>query len=116
VERPLRREEPAVFSKTVKINGLNIFYPEGCEPSRPTLVILHGSPTSSHQYRNLLPALAGDFHVVAPSDPGFGNSDMPEASSFAYTFNNLAGIVEGANNDVLDVAVQPQYVGKDLNL
>jgi pimeloyl-ACP methyl ester carboxylesterase len=83
-----------VFSKIVEINGLNIFYREGGEPSRPKLVLLHGFPASSHQYRNLLPALAGDFHVIAPDYPGFGNSDMPEASSFAYTFDNLAGITE----------------------
>ena len=83
-----------MFSKTIEISGLNIFYREAGDPSRPKLLLLHGFPASSHQYRNLIPALARDFHVVAPDYPGFGNSDMPAPSSFAYTFDNLATITE----------------------
>src|SRR5262249_3113293 len=66
----------------------------GGDPSRPKLVLLHGFPTSSHQYRDLIPALTDHFHVVAPDYPGFGNSEMPAPSSFAYTFDNLAAVTE----------------------
>src|SRR5262245_39569642 len=90
---PLRRNA-VMLSKTIEINGLAIFYREGGDPSRPKLVLLHGFPASSHQYRDLIPALADHFHVVAPDYPGFGNSDMPDPSSFAYTFDNLAAVTE----------------------
>ena len=83
-----------MLSKTIEINGLNIFYREGGDPSRPKLVLLHGFPASSHQYRNLIPALADHFHIVAPDYPGFGSSDMPIPTSFAYTFDNLAVVTE----------------------
>ncbi len=80
--------------KTAEVDGLNIFYREAGEPSAPKLVLLHGFPASSHQYRNLVPALAGKFHVVAPDYPGFGNSDMPDPASFAYTFDKLSEVLE----------------------
>jgi pimeloyl-ACP methyl ester carboxylesterase len=83
-----------MLSKTIQIDGLNVFYREGGDPSKPKLLLLHGFPASSHQYRNLIPALAGDFHVVAPDYPGFGNSDMPASTSFTYTFDNLAAVME----------------------
>jgi pimeloyl-ACP methyl ester carboxylesterase len=83
-----------MLSKTIEVNGLNVFYREGGDPSRPKLLLLHGFPASSHQYRNLIPALASHFHVVAPDYPGFGNSDMPAPSSFAYTFDSLAAVTE----------------------
>ena len=83
-----------MLSKTIEISGLNIFYREAGDPSRPKLLLLHGFPASSHQYRNLIPALARDFHIIAPDYPGFGNSDMPPSSSFAYTFDNLATVTE----------------------
>jgi hypothetical protein len=76
-------EDLSCLSKTIEINGLNIFYREGGDPSRPKLVLLHGFPASSHQYRNLIPALADHFHIVAPDYPGFGSSDMPIPTSFA---------------------------------
>ena len=70
-----------MLSKNIELSGLNVFYREvGCEDA-PKLVLLHGLPASSHQYRNLLPALGAQFHVVAPDYPGFGNSDM---SSFQF--------------------------------
>jgi pimeloyl-ACP methyl ester carboxylesterase len=81
-------------SKTIDINGVNIFYREAGDPKHPKLVLLHGFPASSHQYRDLIPALAGHFHVIAPDYPGFGNSDMPPRASFAYTFDHTADIVE----------------------
>jgi len=74
------------------VDGLNIAYREAGNPQNPKLVLLHGFPASSHQYRNLIPALADSFYVVAPDYPGFGNSDMPDPATFAYTFDRLAEI------------------------
>ena len=64
--------------ENVNIDGLSIFYREAGKETAPKLVLLHGFPASSHQYRNLIPALADRFHVIAPDYPGFGNSDMPD--------------------------------------
>jgi pimeloyl-ACP methyl ester carboxylesterase len=75
------------------VGGLNIAYREAGNPQNPKLVLLHGFPASSHQYRNLIPALADSFHVVAPDYPGFGNSDIPDPQDFAYTFDRLAEIM-----------------------
>ena len=83
-----------MFYKTVEIDGLNIFYREAGDPSQPKLVLLHGFPASSHQYRDLMRALSGRFHIVAPDYPGFGNSDMPSPKTYAYTFDNLAQVIE----------------------
>src|SRR5215469_1725746 len=77
---------------TVLIDGLNIAYREAGNPKNPKLVLLHGFPASSHQFRNLIPALANSFHVVAPDYFGFGNSDIPDPAEFAYTFDRLAEI------------------------
>ena len=82
-----------VSFKTVEVDGLNIAYREAGDPKNPKLVLLHGFPSSSHQYRNLMRELADSFHVVSPDYPGFGNSDMPDPKSFAYTFDNTAVIV-----------------------
>lgn len=65
-----------MISKTIDIDGIKVFYREAGTPGSPKLVLLHGFPASSHQYRNLMPALAERFHIVAPDYPGFGNSDM----------------------------------------
>ena len=78
--------------QTALVDGLTIAYREAGNQQNPKLVLLHGFPASSHQYRNLIPALAGSFHVVAPDYPGFGNSDLPDPGTFAYTFDRLAEI------------------------
>jgi pimeloyl-ACP methyl ester carboxylesterase len=83
-----------VLHKTIDIDGLSIFYREAGRSGAPKLVLLHGFPASSHQYRNLIPALAGRFHVIAPDYPGFGNSAMPDPASFPYTFDKASEIVE----------------------
>src|SRR6266481_2117570 len=83
-----------MLSRTVNVDGLNIFYREAGSRDAPKLVLLHGFPASSHQYRNLMPALAQRFHVIAPDYPGFGNSDMPDPDKFAYTFDKTSEIVE----------------------
>src|SRR6516162_5498050 len=80
--------------KYVNIDGLNIFYREAGKETAPKLVLLHGFPASSHQYRNLLPALSNRFHVIAPDYPGFGNSEMPNPAKFAYTFDKTSEIIE----------------------
>lgn len=85
---------PATLHKTVKVDGLDIFYREAGPKDAPTIVLLHGFPTSSQMFRNLIPALADRFHVVAPDYPGFGNSAMPSAQDFGYTFDNLAKVVD----------------------
>jgi pimeloyl-ACP methyl ester carboxylesterase len=73
---------------------LSVFYREAGDTTKPKLVLLHGFPASSHQYRNLISALADNFHVVAPDYPGFGNSDLPSPTEFNYTFDRLSEIVE----------------------
>ena len=82
------------YHRTIKIDGLNIFYREAGDPSAPALVLLHGFPASSHQYRNLIPALADKFHLIAPDYPGFGNSDLPDPEQYPYTFDRTAEVVE----------------------
>ncbi|HXW91886.1 MAG TPA: alpha/beta hydrolase [Terriglobales bacterium] len=74
------------------VDTLSIAYREAGNPENPKLVLLHGFPASSHQYRNLMPALADRFHLIAPDYPGFGNSDMPDPANFAYTFDRIAEI------------------------
>jgi pimeloyl-ACP methyl ester carboxylesterase len=86
--------EVTVTYEALKVEGLNIAYREAGKPTNPKLVLLHGFPASSHQYRNLIPALADRFHVIAPDYPGFGNSDMPDPDGFSYTFDKLSEIVQ----------------------
>ena len=80
--------------KTIEIDGLDIFYREAGNPNSPTILLLHGFPTSSHMFRNLIPLLAGEFHLIAPDYPGFGDSSMPKVNEFEYSFDKLANIVE----------------------
>lgn len=77
-----------------EIDGTGIFYREAGDRSKPTILMLHGFPSSSHQYRNLISALADEYHVIAPDYPGFGHSDMPDRKTFSYTFDNFAAIIE----------------------
>jgi len=81
--------------RTAQVEGLSVFFREAGTPGAPKLLLLGGFPASSHQFRNLIPALAGRFHVLSPDYPGFGNTDMPDPSSFDYTFDHLTDIVEG---------------------
>ena len=80
--------------KTIDIDGLEIFYREAGSPDAPTILLLHGFPTSSHMFRNLIPLLANEFHLIAPDYPGFGASSMPMVDQFDYSFDKLAEIVE----------------------
>ncbi|WP_210092887.1 alpha/beta hydrolase [Ruegeria sp. HKCCSP346] len=83
----------AVNFRAEKIGEVNIAYREAGDPSRPTVLLLHGFPTSSHMFRNLIPELAKNYHVIAPDFPGFGASDMPQAEDFDYSFANIAEIM-----------------------
>lgn len=87
------KQNATVTYGSVEVDGLNIAYREAGDPSSPKLVLLHGWPSSSHQYRNLIPALADRFHVISPDYPGFGNSDTPDPAKFPYTFDHIAEIV-----------------------
>jgi pimeloyl-ACP methyl ester carboxylesterase len=87
-------KRPVVENRTVKIDGLDIFYREAGDPKKPTILLLHGFPTSSHMFRNLMPELADRYHLVAPDYPGFGGSSMPSVKEFDYTFDHLAEIID----------------------
>ncbi|WP_434109878.1 alpha/beta fold hydrolase [Paraburkholderia caffeinilytica] len=76
------------------VDHVKVFYREAGRPNAPKLLLLHGFPSSSHMFRDLIPLLAGHFHIVAPDLPGFGQSDMPSRDAFAYTFDNIANVIE----------------------
>jgi pimeloyl-ACP methyl ester carboxylesterase len=80
--------------RTVEVDGVKVFYRESRKMDGPKLLLLHGFPTSSHMFRNLIPLLADGFHVVAPDLPGFGRTDMPPRDKFAYTFDNVAHVID----------------------
>lgn len=81
--------------RTATVDGRKVFYREAGDPGAPTLLLLHGFPSSSHMFRNLIPLLADRYHVVAPDLPGFGFSEAPDRAGFAYTFDHLAEVIEG---------------------
>jgi pimeloyl-ACP methyl ester carboxylesterase len=93
VETQISTQYP-VHHKTVRIDNQNIFYREAGPQNAPVILLLHGFPTSSNMFRNLIPRLAGAFHLVAPDYPGYGQSSMPDHKSFSYTFDNYAKIVD----------------------
>jgi pimeloyl-ACP methyl ester carboxylesterase len=81
--------------KYATVRGRKIFYREAGNKNALTILLLHGFPTSSHMFRDLIPLLAGRFHLVAPDFPGFGQSDMPERKAYDYTFANIANAISG---------------------
>jgi pimeloyl-ACP methyl ester carboxylesterase len=83
----------SVSYRTAQVNGFKIFYREAGDPQARVVLLLHGFPTSSHMFRNLIPELADDYHLIAPDLPGFGFSDLPDHKSFAYTFDHLAEVI-----------------------
>ena len=93
VENPTRTQYP-VHYKTVRVNDLDIFYREAGPEGAPVILLLHGFPTSSNMFRNLIPRLAGSFRLVAPDYPGYGQSSMPDHSAFEYTFENYAKVID----------------------
>ncbi|KFU82157.1 Pimeloyl-ACP methyl ester carboxylesterase [Amycolatopsis lurida] len=96
------RSAGEVFHRTATIDGRGVFYREAGDPTAPTLVLLHGFPTSSQMFRTLIPALADRYHVIAPDHIGFGHSDAPPVDRFDYSFENLTAITLGLL-DALDL-------------
>ncbi len=90
-ERPV---QPPTFYRTIEIDGVSIFYREAGAKDAPTLLLLHGFPSSSRMYEPLFARLADRFHLIAPDYPGFGHSDWPDPKTFAYTFDHLAAIMD----------------------
>lgn len=88
-------KQNAVHYYKTGVNGLNIFYREAGPANAPVILLLHGYPTSSFMFRNLIPLLATKYHVIAPDLPGFGFSDAPGRKEFAYTFDHLAATMQG---------------------
>ncbi|QOV90042.1 alpha/beta fold hydrolase [Humisphaera borealis] len=101
--------QPAVLHRTVKVDGLDIFYREAGPADAPVLLLLHGFPTNSQMFRHLIPALADKYHVIAPDYPGFGHSSMPSREKFGYTFDNLASVI-GKFTETLGLKKYALYV------
>jgi pimeloyl-ACP methyl ester carboxylesterase len=91
---PLTRPVNQVHYEVAKVDGINVFYREAGPKGAPVVLLLHGFPTSSQMFRGLIPLLADKYHVIAPDYPGYGYSDMPDRAHFAYTFDNVANIIE----------------------
>jgi len=85
---------PATTYHTTNVGGVSIFHREAGSPDRPKVLLLHGFPSSSHMYRELIPVLAQDYHVIAPDYPGFGHSSAPDTEQFSYTFDHIVEIME----------------------
>lgn len=83
-----------IHYRTANVDGFNVFYREAGPADAPKLLLLHGFPSSSHMFRDLIPLLADRFHIVAPDLPGFGLSDMPTRETFGYTFDHLADVID----------------------
>ncbi len=96
-QEPLRQvstEDSAVHYHTVKIDGVDVFYREAGPTDAPAVLLLHGFPSSSFMFRNLIPHLATRYHVIAPDYPGYGQSSAPDHTKFEYTFDHLSSIVD----------------------
>src|SRR5580704_476628 len=91
---------PMTTYRRIVVEGVEIFYREAGSPERPVVLLLHGFPSSSHMFRDLIPRLAGRYHVVAPDFPGFGQSGMPDRSKYQYTFANIADTIAGFTETV----------------
>jgi pimeloyl-ACP methyl ester carboxylesterase len=87
--------EQQVFYRTVKVDGLSIFYREAGPKDAPTILLLHGLPSSSRMFQPLLTRLADNYHLVAPDYPGYGHSDWPDPKQFDYTFDHIASVMDG---------------------
>ncbi|WP_353778049.1 alpha/beta fold hydrolase [Winogradskyella sp. 3972H.M.0a.05] len=90
----LKEKDFSTTYKTVEVNELDIFYREAGDREKPTILLLHGYPTSSHMFRNLISDLSSEYHLIAPDYPGFGRSSQPSIDEFEYTFDNMANVIE----------------------
>ena len=84
----------AITYRTANVDGLKVFYREAGASTAPKLLLLHGFPSASHMFRDLIPLLADRFHLIAPDLPGFGQTDMPARSEFQYTFEHIANVID----------------------
>lgn len=101
--------DTAIHYRFADADGVRVFYREAGQPGSPVLLLLHGFPSSSHQFRNLIPLLAERFHVIAPDLPGFGFTEVPAERGYRYSFDNLA-VTLGAFVDALDLKYYVMYV------
>src|SRR6202140_2322927 len=108
-DSPLAPKQHPVHYNTIRVYGLDIFYREAGPQNASTILLLHGFPTSSNMFRNLIPRLATSFHVVAPDYPGFCQSSLPNHKEFEYTFENLTNLVEKLV-EKLELAYSSLYV------
>jgi pimeloyl-ACP methyl ester carboxylesterase len=99
----------AIAYRSANVDDLKVFYREAGAADAPALLLLHGFPSASHMFRDLIPLLADRFHIVAPDLPGFGQSDMPARGKFAYTFDHLAEII-GRFTEVIGLDRFAMYV------
>ena len=100
-----------VFYRTVKVDGLSIFYREAGPKDAPTILLLHGLPSSSRMFQPLLTRLADSYHLVAPDYPGFGHSDWPDPKQFDYTFDHIASVMDHFTAKSGFVALHALYAG-----
>ena len=89
-----KNEASSVCYRTVTIRNVEIFYREAGDPEKPAILLLHGFPSSSHMFRNLIEQLSADYHLIAPDYPGFGYSSCPDPSEFDYSFDHLSEVME----------------------
>ena len=108
-----KRKMTNITYKTIDINGVNIAYREAGNSNNPTIVLLHGFPSSSHQYRKVLHQLSDDFHLIAPDYPGFGNSEFPSSTEYTYTFDNIAATIDAflVEKEITSYALMMQDYG-----
>ena len=97
------------FYRTVQVDGLSIFYREAGPKDAPALLLLHGLPSSSRMYEPLLQRLSDRYHLIAPDYPGFGHSDWPDPTQFAYTFDHIASVMEHVT-ETLDLTHYSLYM------
>lgn len=91
---------PVIHYRTAMVDGVRVFYREAGPVDAPVVLLLHGFPTSSHMFRNLIPLLAERYRVIAPDYPGFGHSEMPHRDAFEYTFANYADVIDGLTTQI----------------
>ncbi len=92
--QPTTTNRPGISYQRVQVDGVNVFYREAGDPAAPKVLLLHGFPTSSFMYRDLIPMLADCYHVIAPDMPGFGLTEVPEDVGYVYSFDRLAATME----------------------